>query len=68
MVLYSPDWTNIGFSFIILTVNLFCHTTLIEHVSTADFLTLYMVKWSWVLLKMNNSTPVIYNEISYILS
>ena len=36
--------------------------------STADFLTLYMVKWSWVLLKMNNSTPVIYNDISYILS
>ena len=22
MVLYSPDWTNIGFSFIFLTVNL----------------------------------------------
>ena len=30
MVLHSPDWTNIGFSFILLTVNLFCHPTLIE--------------------------------------
>ena len=31
MVLYSPDWTNIGFSFILLTVNLFRHPTHIEH-------------------------------------
>ena len=31
MVLYSPDWTNIRFSFILLTVNLFRHPTLIEH-------------------------------------
>ena len=31
MVLYSPDLTNIGFSFILLTVNLFHHPTLIEH-------------------------------------
>ena len=31
MVLYSLDWTNIGFSFILLTVNLFRHPTLIEH-------------------------------------
>ena len=31
MVLYSPDWTNIELSFILLTVNLFCHHTLIEH-------------------------------------
>ena len=31
MVLHSPDWTNIGFSFILLTVNLFRHLTLIEH-------------------------------------
>ena len=31
MVLYSPDWTNTGFSFILLTVNLFRHPTLIEH-------------------------------------
>ena len=32
MVLYSPDWTNIiGFYFILLTVNLFRHSTLIEH-------------------------------------
>ena len=31
MVLYSPDWTTIGFSFILLTVNLFRHSTLIEH-------------------------------------
>ena len=30
MVLYSPGWTNIGFSFILLTVNLFRHLTLIE--------------------------------------
>ena len=30
MVLYSPDWTNIGFSFINLTVNLFHYSTLIE--------------------------------------
>ena len=29
LVLYSPDWTNIGFSFILLTVNLFRHRTLI---------------------------------------
>ena len=31
-VLYSPDWTNKGFSFILLTVNLFPHghPTLIE--------------------------------------
>ena len=27
MVLYSPDWTNIGFSFILPTVNLFRHPT-----------------------------------------
>ena len=26
MVLYSPDWTNTGFSFILLTVNLFRHS------------------------------------------
>ena len=31
LVLYSPDWTNIGFSFIFQTVNLFGHPTLIEH-------------------------------------
>ena len=31
MALYSPDWTNIRFSFIFLTVNLFRHPTLIEH-------------------------------------
>ena len=31
MVLYSPDWTNIGFSFILLTVNQFRHPTLIQH-------------------------------------
>ena len=31
MVLYSPNWTNIGFSFILLTINLFRHHTLIEH-------------------------------------
>ena len=30
MVLYSPDWTNTGFSFILLTVNLFRHCTLTE--------------------------------------
>ena len=28
MLLYSPDWTNTGFSFILLTVNLFRHSTL----------------------------------------
>ena len=27
MVLYLPDWTNIGFSVILLTANLFCHPT-----------------------------------------
>ena len=31
MVLYSPDWTNVGFSFILVTVNMFRHPTLIEH-------------------------------------
>ena len=31
MILYSPDWTNIGFSFMLLTVNLFRHSTLTEH-------------------------------------
>ena len=31
MVLYSPDWTNTGFSLILITVNLFRHLTLIEH-------------------------------------
>ena len=31
MVLYSPDWTIIGFSFILLAVNPFRHSTLIEH-------------------------------------
>ena len=31
MVLYSLDWTNIWFSFNLLTVNLFGHPTLIEH-------------------------------------
>ena len=30
MVLYSPDWTNTGFSFILLTINLFRHSTLTE--------------------------------------
>ena len=30
IVLYSPDWTNTGFSFILLTVNLFRHSTLTE--------------------------------------
>ena len=33
MVLFSPDWTNIGFSFILLYVNLFHHpTTLIDYI------------------------------------
>ena len=31
MALYLPDWTNIGFSFMLLTVNLFRHPTHIEH-------------------------------------
>ena len=31
MVIYSPDWTNIWFSFILLSVNLFRHPTLMEH-------------------------------------
>ena len=31
MVLYSPDWAHIGFSFILLTVNMFRHPTLIGH-------------------------------------
>ena len=30
-MLYSPDWTNTGFSFILLTVNPFRHSTLTEH-------------------------------------
>ena len=30
MLLYSP-WTITGFSFILLTVNLFRHPTIIEH-------------------------------------
>ena len=29
-MLYSPNWTNTGFSFILLTVNLFRHSTLTE--------------------------------------
>ena len=29
MALNLPDWTNIGFSFILITVNLFRHPTLI---------------------------------------
>ena len=29
-MLYSPDWTITGFSFILLTVNLFRHSTLTE--------------------------------------
>ena len=29
-MLYSPEWTNTGVSFILLTVNLFRHSTLIE--------------------------------------
>ena len=29
-MLYSPDWTNTGFSFILLTVNPFRHSTLTE--------------------------------------
>ena len=31
MVRYSPDWIHIGFTFILLTANLFRHPTLIEH-------------------------------------
>ena len=31
MVLYSHDWTNMGFYYILLTVNLYRHSTLIEH-------------------------------------
>ena len=31
MELYSPHWTNIEFSFILLIVNLFRHPTCIEH-------------------------------------
>ena len=31
MILYSYDWTDKGFSFTLLTVNLFRHSTLIEH-------------------------------------
>ena len=30
MVLYTADWTNTVFSYILLTVNLFPHPTLIE--------------------------------------
>ena len=38
MVLYSPESTNIGFSFILLTVNLFRHPTLIQHGLYSDIL------------------------------
>ena len=38
MVLYSPDWTNIGVSFILLTVDLLRHPTLIEHGLYIDLL------------------------------
>ena len=30
-MLYSPDWKNTGFSFTLLTVNPFRHSTLTEH-------------------------------------
>ena len=46
MVLYSPDWTNTGFSFILLTVNPFRHSTLTEH-------GLYLPNMSIVVLRVH---------------
>ena len=48
MVLYSHNWTNIGFSFIILTVNLFCHPTLIKH---GLYVHLFLIEFSCDRLK-----------------
>ena len=43
MVLYSPDWTHIGCSFRLLTVNLFRHPTLIEHGLYSQIVWFYVV-------------------------
>ena len=43
MVLYSPDWTNTGFSFILITVNLFRHSTLTEQGLYLNSLSCYVV-------------------------
>ena len=43
MVLYSPDWTNTGFSFILLTVNPFRHSTLTEHGLYLQYLSTFII-------------------------
>ena len=43
MVIYSCDWTKTGFSFILLTVNLFRHPTLIERE------TLEIISTAWII-------------------
>ena len=50
MVLYSSDLTNTGFSFILLTVNLFCHNTLLMQFG-ACILFLYIVTFADELIE-----------------
>ena len=52
-VLYSPDWTHTGFSFIILTVNLFCHPTVIQHRLYFKFMCLNICDSPQLLLKIS---------------
>ena len=53
MVLNSPDWTNIRFSFILLIVNLFRHPTLIvlprsnDNVYICLFVHIEIKTWGW---------------------
>ena len=42
MVIYSHDWTNIGFSFILITVNLFRHPTSIKFRLYTLYLTMFL--------------------------
>ena len=53
MVLYLPDWTNRGVSFILQTVNLFRHYTLFEHGL------LWLIRISTVNIYIFQSKPLV---------
>ena len=53
MVLYSPDLTNIGFSFILLAVNLFRHLTQSSRDNT-------MYHFSCIVTKQEPRNPLSY--------
>ena len=70
MVLYSPDWTNTGFSFMLLTANLFRHSTLTEQGLYSNlFLNAYILITMYMLnipQQLNSIVPLAYSVFFYV--